>query len=140
MYLSTNFLLRCMMSYFAQWFVSVLVCLVVILTHAVKNIDSWKTPESEPEIWELTRIQKGASFSYFLDADSRNYLRGSAWRNLQQIVWNYFLRSLLLLLEELSVRKHVQSTSCLIHKVQLSLSLANSSCLFLCTGVYTIIT
>ena len=86
----------------------------------------------------FARIQKGEKLSYFEDSDSWNHLRGLMWRNLSLMVWNYFMRSSLLVLEKVSVRKIAHSTGCLIHKVQFSLSLAKAFSSLSCTGVFTI--
>ena len=84
------------------------------------------------------RIQKGANLSSFAYTYSQNHLRGSMWMNLLWMVWNYFLRSSLLVLEKESIRKRAQSIGYLIHQVQLSCPLSNSFPSLSCTGFSTI--
>ena len=112
MHFSTNFLLWCMMTFFAWQYGIILVCFVFIFTPTVKNTDSWKAPDSENTRWQLALIQKGANLSYFAYVDSQKNLMGLTWMNIHLIFFYSFLRSSLLVLGEVSVIKCVQLIGC----------------------------
>ena len=138
MHFFKNFLLWCMMNFFASHSGRILFCLVFILTPASKNTHPWKAPKSERARLQIAIKHTGENLYSFAETDSWNHFRGLAWMDLPWMVCKYFLKSSLLALEEVSFRNCVHPTGCSIHKVKFLLSLSKVLLSFSCTGVSTI--